>query len=545
MGNHSSILIAFAGIAVFMYGMTLASENLQKLAANRIRDLIAKLSNKPFLGVCVGVLLTVLIQSSGAVTSMLVGLGTAGVVTLPQVMGVILGATVGTTITVQLLSLNISEFGLPLFTFSFIVFFLSNKRGVRRTMKVLMGFGMIFWGLELIGIGTEQLRSTPFFIDSISYLRENPLVAILVTAVFTALVHSSAATIGFAMSLAGAGTIDLVDAIYWVYGANIGTTATALIASAGGNYVGKQVAWAHCFYKTASVLVFYFFTSFFSSFIVVDSIQRSVANAHTVFNIIAAIMFFPLIGWGSKFITKLFPRPSHEKEFSVKFLDRGDFESASVVIAQAERETLRMGDIVHGMVRDSLNLFKEENKDLYLEMRERDDRVDLLNKEISLYLTQFMDNSDGNEQAEMIRLVSFATDLESAADVIDNNLIDLAAKKHNLKLEFSESGWSDLTAIHREVVEVCSLSITCFQRRDNELAAKVIYKKREIRKMEKDFRERHIERLVAGKKESINTSAIHLDALSEYRRVVGLLSNHVYSLLKDTDKYNLLPRRET
>ncbi|RME17718.1 MAG: Na/Pi cotransporter family protein, partial [Bdellovibrio sp.] len=285
--------MTIAGISFFMYGMTLASENLQKLAANKIRGLISKLSDRPIVGVFVGILLTILIQSSGAVTSMLVGLGTAGVVTLQQVMGVILGTAIGTTITVQILSLNVAQYGLPLFTFAFVFYFLSKKRPFRRAMAVVMGFGLIFYGLELIGQGTQAIRETNYFINSLEYFKENPVVAIIVTAIFTAIVHSSAVTVGFAMSLAASGLISLTDAIYWVYGANIGTTATALVASLGGNYIARQIAWAHCFYKTASVFLFYFFTSQFAQWIQSSHIQRDVANSHTIFNIIAALIFLP------------------------------------------------------------------------------------------------------------------------------------------------------------------------------------------------------------------------------------------------------------
>ena len=316
--GHSSLVLAIAGIAFFLFGMGFASDNLQKLAANRIRDLLTTLGDRPLWGVVVGILMTVVIQSSGAVMSLLVGLGSAGVVTLRQVMGIIIGAAIGTTFTVQLLSLNISKYGLPLFAFSFIVYFISKKRVVRRVMSVFMGFGLLFWGLDLIGVATSDLRDARFFVDFLDYLKANPLVTVLVTSVFTAVVHSSAATIGFSMSLATTGLISLSDAIYWVYGANIGTTATALMASTGGNYVGRQVAWAHFLFKIISVGIFYFATDFFAHLIDLDSIQRNVANAHTAYNIISAILFFPFIHIGARVVEKMFPPLDSEKEFSTK-----------------------------------------------------------------------------------------------------------------------------------------------------------------------------------------------------------------------------------
>lgn len=526
-----------------MLGMSLASENLQKLAANRTRDLLGTLARRPFFGLLVGILMTLVIQSSGAVTSMLVGLGSAGVFSLTQVMSVILGATVGTTITVQLLSMNVAQYGLPIFTFAFAVYFMSRHRVLKQVMAVAMGFGLIFWGLELIGLGTNALRDVSIFSDFLNQLKSSPMYTVLVTAAFTGLVHSSAVTIGFAMTLATSGQIDLVDSVFWVYGANIGTTATALMASFGGNHVGRQVAWAHCFYKVLSVLLFLPLTPYLAEFLRSDAIQRDVANVHLVFNVAAAAVFFPFISYGARFIEKVFSPSKAEKEFSVKYLERSSYQSTDVAAAHAEREVLRMGDIVLTMVRDSIRLLKDENVDLEEEIQEKDDRVDLLNREINLFLARHMEESDNLSQKRMLRIIYFGADLESAADVIDNNILELARKKHALKLSFSPDGWSEIQALHREVVKVAELSISCFQVGEMELASKVVFHKREVRKIERKLRESHIERLVKGRAETINTSSIHLDVLSEYRRVVGLLSNHVYGLLKEGDPYNILPRR--
>ncbi|MCB0361226.1 MAG: Na/Pi cotransporter family protein [Bdellovibrionales bacterium] len=543
MLDHSSFLMTLGGISIFMLGLNFASENLQKLTANRTRDLMASLSRRPFFGVLVGMLLTLIIQSSGAVTSMLVGLGSAGVFSLQQVMAVILGSTVGTTFTVQLLSLNVAQYGLVIFTFSFSVYFLTKNRTLKLVMAAAMGFGLIFLGLEMIGLGTEALRKVQTFTSFLQQLKENPLLAILATATFTGIVHSSAVTIGFAMSLAASGQITLVDAVYWVYGANIGTTATALLASFGGNYVGRQVAWAHCFYKILSVLFFIPFTEQFVEFVSLGSPQRDVANLHTAFNIGAAAVFYPFTKYGARLIERLFPPGPAEKQFTVKFLERGSYQSASVALAHAEREVLRMADIVLSMVKDSCTILKDESLDLEHDIRLRDDRVDLLNREINLFLVRHMEDGNLVSQQRMMRVIDFSTDLESAADVVDNNILDLARKKHTLKLEFSKDGWTEIQEIHRAVVDVVEMSVSCFQVEDKELAAKIIECKREIRQLERRLREAHIERLVKDRKDSISISSIHLDFLAEFRRIVSIVSNHAYELLKDTDPYHVLPRR--
>jgi phosphate:Na+ symporter len=542
--SHSVFVTALAGTCFFMLGMSLASDNLQKLAANRIRDALAKISNRPFLGVLTGVLVTVLIQSSGAVTSMLVGLGSAGVISLRQVMGIILGTGVGTTLTVQLLSLDIARFGLPIFALSFSVYFLTHKTVVKRVMAAIMGFGMMFWGLEMISVGSATLKDVDVFVTYLRYIRDNPLMMLLITALFTAVVHSSAVTIGIAMSLTASGLISVEDSFFWVYGANVGTTATALMAAAGGNYVGRQVAWAHCFHKLVMVAVFYFLTPYVADWITTGVPFRDVANAHLVFNIVGAVLFFPFINQGAQFVEKMIQPGPADKEFSVKYLDRVDLDAPpSVCIAHAEREILRMGDIVISMVKDSIRLLRDEDTDLITDMRTRDNKVDLLNREISLFLTQVLDRNPGTNNAHVVHLISFASDLESAADVIENSLLELAMKKHSLKVEFSDEGWRDLQEMHDQVVKVSELSMSCFQTGNKDLAARVVHLKRQIRKLEKELREKHIGRLVSGRQDSINTSSIHMDGLSDLRRVVGLMSNHVYSVLRGQEDGDPFPRR--
>lgn len=537
---HSSFMYTLAGIAMFLYGMTLVSGNLQNLAANRIQKLLTKISNNHFFGFLVGILLALLIQSSGAVTAMLVGLASAGVVTLTQVMSVILGAAVGTTFVVQLLSLKVAQFGMAIFTFSFIVYFLTARRSLKLSMSVLMGFGLIFWGLELIGVGTSVLKDVALFADLILFFKDNPMMTILATAFFTAVVHSSAVVIGFAISLAGTDLISLTDACYWVYGANIGTTVTALLASTGGNYMGKRVAWAHCFFKVTGVALFYFLTPYFVLVIETGVLERDIANTHTIFNILSAVLLFAFIPYGVKLIQKLITPSSKEKEFSVKFLRNVDRQNSSVALSQAEREVMRMGDIVLSMIKDSFLLFKKYDPDLAKSIRKRDDYLDLLNHEINLFVADCFENFDTIDERKWMRIMAVATDLESVGDVIDNSLREMALKKHNSKLYFSDEGLKELKNFHGLVYRNSVLAMSCFQVEDLVLAKKVIAKKRDIREIERKLRHSHMERLVAGKKQSISTSSIHLDILSELRRIIGLMSHQAYVLVKKQTGLNRL-----
>ncbi len=544
MGAHSSFFTIFGGVCVFIFGLSIASDNLQKLASNRTRELINRLTRNRLSSFLLGIVLTVLMQSSAAVTSLFVGLGTAGVVILEQVIPIILGATVGTTLTVQLLSLNVAQYGLPLFAASFPIYFLSTRRALRQVMSVMMGFGLVFWGLEMIALSTDHLRDHELFLNAIGMLKESPLVTVALTAFLTALLNSSSATIGFAMTLAGTGVITGLDAAYWVLGANIGTTATALIAATGSNSLGRQIAWAHCFYKIGAAILFFPFAPYLTELFQAGGPARAVANFHTALNVIAALLFFPFTNYGARFVRFLLPQLAFEKEFSVAYLRTGEWDSPSVALAQAEREALRMADIVLTMLRDALDLFRNENVELETSIRERDDRVDLLNREIALFITEHMEGASGEPLRNMMTILNFAADLESAADVIDNNFLDLSRKKHALKVDFSQQGWKELVELNHAVIHVAQLSISCFQRHDKDIASQVVFHKRNIRKLEKRLRESHIDRLVHRQADTLNTTSIHIDLLGEYRRFVGLLANHCYSYLKETDGYHVLPRRE-
>lgn len=221
----------------------MASQSLEKLMAQRITLLMTKLSKSSLLSIGVGVGLTTILQSSGAVTTMLVGLGTARVIQLPQVMGVIIGTAIGSTLTVQLISFDLSQYALPLFVVGFFSFFVAKKPSIKNMSTVIMGFAMIFLGLKMISISSHYFAQLPILAEFFSGLRENSAYSFFAAIFFCAFVHSSAITIGLAMSLCSAGVISTHDAIIWVYGANIGTTSTALYTAAGSNYIGKQVAW--------------------------------------------------------------------------------------------------------------------------------------------------------------------------------------------------------------------------------------------------------------------------------------------------------------
>jgi phosphate:Na+ symporter len=528
--HNSYLIILLGGVAFFMYGTTLASQALEKLMANRVSLLLNKLSNSHFLAIVVGISLTTLLQSSGAVTSMLVGLGSARVINLPQVMGVIIGTAVGSTLTVQIISLDLYQFSLPVFILAFAVYFTAKKTGLKNIAMVVMGFALLFFGMGLISSAAHFYADNPGVRSALKTMTDQPIYSLIAAMLFCAFVHSSAVTIGLAMGLAQAGAITLNDALYWVYGANIGTTSTALLAAIGANNIGKQVAWAHFFYKTLSVLIFLIEPLHRTLLSFVDSlglsISRSIANAHLIFNVFSAILFFPFIRPGARFIQNLFPK-SPEEEFSAEYLKLNNYQSSALAVSYAHREILRTADLVLGMINDSLRLFESPDPGLIESIKERDNKVDFLYRETKMFLLDHANRSTAIVHQNVMNLIMFLTDLERAADAIDINLTALAIKKQALKLEFSAEGWQEIKLMHSQVIKVAMMGISAFDNR--ELCEEAIQLKRELAKLEITLRENHVARLNRGMRESINTSSIHLDLLNEYKRIASLLITHAYN----------------
>jgi phosphate:Na+ symporter len=490
-----------------------------------------KISSSQFLSIGVGVTLTAILQSSGAVTSMLVGLGTARVINLPQVMGVIIGTAIGSTLTVQIISFNLSHFALPLFTLGFSLYFFSKKPSIKNFATVLMGFALLFMGLKMISTSAHYFSKLDFLADFFQSLRDNLFYSFLASSIFCVFVQSSAVTIGLAMSLTSAGVISPHDAMIWVYGANIGTTSTALFAAAGSNYIGKQIAWAHFFYKTFSAILFYPLTNYLLEF--AESFQtsttRTIANAHFFFNIASAIIFFPFIKKGAELIEKMFPKTAND-EFGAEFLTLNTYQNSSLAVSYAQREIMRMADIVLNMIKDSVHLFETEDPGLVQSIKDRDNQVDFLYREIKMFLLGHANKSTTEVHQSIMNMIMFISDLERAADSIDINIRTLAIKKHALKLEFSDEGLLEIQKMHSQVVKVASMGINAYD--NSKMCEIAIQLKRDLAKLEISYRENHILRLNRGLKESINTSSIHLDLLSEYRRIASLLCNHAYATTK-------------
>lgn len=531
-----NLLTLFGGILLLLYGMRMAGDGMQKAAGARLRGFLMSVTDNRLKGVGIGALTTALLQSSSATIIILVSFVGSGLLSLPATMGVILGADIGTTITVQIITFKIYNYAIVFVGLGILLEFLGRKGPLQDIGQTLLGFAFIFLALKVLTDVFLPFTYDHLFKEALTNLGKDPVAGIIISALLTALLHSSVATIGIALTLAHNNLITLDAAMPIVLGANIGTCVAAITSSIGAPVEAKRVALAHILFKIMGVIIVMPFLTPFTAFVGLSAadLARQVANAHTFFNIAIAFLFLPFINPFTKLVEMLLPeRAASEQRFGPKYLDKLVLESPSLALGQATRETLRMADIVQDMLKQSIEVFKNSDVRLLEAIQERDDEVDILDREIKLYLTKLSQESLTAEQARReMEIITFTNNLESIGDVIDKNLMDLANKKARKHLSFSHKGLNEIIEFHQKVMENFVLGVSAFASGDVELAHKLLRHKTSLGEMERDLRQAHINRLHLGLKESIDTSAIHLDILTNLKRVNSYIANIAYPLIE-------------
>ncbi len=531
------LLALFGGMALLLYGIQLTGEGLQRAAGGRLRHLLTGLAKNRLTAVASGAAVTAIIQSSSATTVMLIGFVSAGLMGFRQTLGVILGADIGTTFTVQLIAFRITDYALLLVGIGFMIVFVARRRAVKDIGQALLGFGLIFLGLKLILDGVAPLKANPLASQLLASVADSPAVALLAAAVFSALVHSSAATIGLALALAAEGLLRLDGAVAIVLGANIGTCATALAASVGTSAEAKRVAVAHIAFKLLGAALVFPFIGPFTAVIATTAGDpaRQIANAHTLFNFGISLVFLPFTPLAARAIEGLVPddQPG-DNPFRPRYLDERALDQPSLALGQATREALRMADVVQGMLRDVPVVFASDHQELLEDVERRDDQVDFLEREIKLFLARLGREAMGPDLSRKeIALISVIGNLENIGDIIDKNLMELGRKKLYQARRFSDAGWAEIQEFHGLVSKNFERAIAAFAANDRGLAQEVLDQRPVIRQRERDLRESHLDRLRAGLAESLETSEIHLDILTNLKRVSSHVSALVYPILEE------------
>ena len=536
MNFHTFSLLGFCGaLAIFIYGIRLTRAGVQLLAGDRLRVVISQLTANRFLALGIGALATLILQSSNATAIALVGFVGSGTMTLTQAMGVMLGAGIGSTMVVLLLAIKeISTYSLLFLVVGIIIDIVRRGRRARYISMILMGLGFIFFGMQVMVAVSTPLQGDPMIQTFFIYLTNRPALALFVSILFSVIVQNSAAPIGLAIALSFSGLLDFQAAVPVVLGANIGTCSGSLFAGLGNNTASRRTAVAYLGLKVSGALIaLIFLQPFIHSVewfagILSDQTPTSglIALSHLLFNVYLVAAFLPFLRPAAWLIQKIFPEPRNgeEEKFQPRYLDKKSLEVPSLAFANVRREMLRMLDMDMEMFRDCLTVLSKNDRVLLEAIQNQDDQVDLLDKKIKLYLAKLSQEDLTAEQAEMeLRLLSITSKLEEIGDVINRNILELADKKIRKARKFSAEGWKEIEEFHGLIMENFQLTAASLTAEDSTLARRLIRHHDQLAANEQEFRLGHLQRLHEGRKESLETSSIHIDLLSNLYRVDELL----------------------
>ena len=531
------------GMGLLLYGMYIMSEGLQKIAGHRLRNILSTLTHNRFTALLVGAIITIFFQSSTATTVILVGLTSASIMTLQQTLGVILGTGIGTTVTAQLIALKVTEIALPIVGIGALIVFFSKQDHIKQIGQVLIGFGLIFLGLKIMSDSLTPLKDEPFFHQMLMSASDYPLLAIAAAALFTFLVHSSAATLGVIMVISMQGLLSLDSAIYLILGANIGTCFTAVISSLGSSIDAKRVALAHLSFKTVGVLLLFPFVGPYAHLMenITSVPGYQVANAHMFFNVGIAFIFLPFINQCVIMLQKILPdrRSSKEKQLTTKYLDDKIVQTPAIAIGLVTKEMDNAADQVYMMIHPIMNVLDKNDIKLLNKINQREDYLDLLSKAMTGYLTKIL--RQPLSQKEFNRCMGkmhIVADLEHIGDIIEKDITYLANTKIAHNCQFSDEGWKEITEMHQRVVDLMRAANVALAATDIDLAAQVIQEYPSLVSMEKHLRAQHFKRLKDGTSRSVATSSLHLDLINAFLRISEHISNICHEIINqgsDTD----------
>ncbi|GAB6179753.1 Na/Pi cotransporter family protein [Desulfotomaculum defluvii] len=535
MSWQSALLSMVGGMGLLLYGMYVLSEGLQKIAGKKLREALTSLTKNRIIAMGLGSLVTILFQSSTATTVILVSLTSASIISLRQTLAVILGSDIGTTVTAQLIALKATEISLPIVGIGATIIFFSKKHKHKRIGQVLIGFGLLFLGLKIMSDTMYPLRNDPAFEKLLLQMSDRPMLAMALAAVFTFLVHSSAATIGIIMLLAMQHMITLEPAIYMLFGANIGTAFTAILSSLGSSRESQRVATAHLLFKVIGVLLFMPFVSPLAVLMtkITANAGFQVANVHTFFNIAIAVLFVPFISQFAKFLEYIVPdKKEAGAEVKPKYLDESLFGSPELAIGMATKEIMHISDHVTDMMKDIYPLLRNFDQDLAEKLHQKEHHIDVLSTASNKYLTHLLRQQlSKDEFNKTMGLVHIVRDYEYIGDIIEKNLMSKAASKYLNNLDFSEEGHKDIRTMHDKILELLHLVNTCFATNSCQLAEKArALQEEDIVDLEFRLRMTHIARMQRGAQETENTSFIHMDVINAYLRISEHLKNIAMAL---------------
>ena len=535
----------FGGLAIFLYGMEKMGDALKIVAGEKMKEILGTLTVNRVAGLFTGLIVTAIIQSSSVTTVLLVGFVTADLMNLSQAIGVILGADIGTTVTAQIVAFKVTKYAALLITVGFVMVFVGKEESFKQYGHLVLGLGMIFFGMGEMSNAMKPLRSYEPFILMMQNV-DNPVVGILIATMFTGLVQSSSATMGVVVALGMQGLISLEGGIALSFGANIGTCATAGLAAIGKPRAAVRVAVAHISFKIAGVAIFVWFIPQLAQLCrdlspayphlegmqrLAAEVPRQVANAHTLFNVIMALLFLPIGGLFGRWCMWVVPEraeapgvagaAAEEGTYKPKYLDDAYIDTPALAIGMVRREINIMADVLERMIDDIPDAVFKGDLAKMKEVRQLDDRVDEIHKAVTHYLSRVGGSTLSPHTAdEVLAAMTAVSEMESVGDIIENNLNHLAETCSKSNIKFSQEVVDNLTEYHGSVFKSFKLASMAFVSDNRQTAESVMQMKDEIASMDAKDRSSQISALQGGTAtESIESFTLQADIRENLKRI--------------------------
>jgi len=516
------VITLAGGLALFLLGLDRLTESLRLIAGSGMRKVLRRLTANTFMGALTGAGVTAIIQSSSVTTVLVVGFITSGLMTLEQSIGVIMGANVGTTVTAQIIAFDVSRWALAIVAVGFGTSFFSSNDDRKTWGALIMGLGLVFFGMGLMADAMEPLRTYEPFIDFMARM-ENPLLGIVAAGVFTALVQSSSATTGIVIVLASQGLVTLDSGIALIFGANIGTSVTAQLAAIGKPREARQAAMVHTLFNTVGVLIWIPLIGILGTFVdgVGGGLARELANAHTVFNVINLMVFIWFTGPFAAFVRRIVPvREEEDATVRARYLDRELLRTPPLALDRARLELLRVSDRVRVMLGSIMPALMGGTRSELGAIEDLDDEVDDLHGQIVTYLGAIGQTKlDAESSDELVGLMEATNGLEAIGDIIETNLVQLGLSRIEQGLVVSDETREVLTAFHHQVEDALGLAMMALTQKSAPAARQVSRMKEEINSMEREATLHQADRLVVDAPNRVANYRFEVDVLAHLKRI--------------------------
>jgi phosphate:Na+ symporter len=538
----------FGGLALFLFGMEQMSNGLKAAAGEGLKNLMERLTKNRFMGALTGAFVTAVLNSSSVTTVLVVGFITAGVMSFSQSVGVIMGANIGSTFTAQIVAFNVTQYALLLVAPGFLMLFAAKQEHIRNYGEMLMGLGLIFFGMSLMSEAMNPLRSYEPFLELMQRM-EDPIFGILVGAVFTGLVQSSAATTGIAIVMATEGLISLPAGIALAFGSNIGTCVTAILAAIGKPVEAARAAAVHVLFNILGVLLWVFFIPQFAGFVETISpsypdlagtermaaeVPRQIANAHTMFNVANTLIFIWFTAPLAKLVERLLPdRPESERIIvRPKFLDKELLTTPALALERARFEIGHLGEILLEMLNSIPGAV--QNPDFADQVRKDEDKIDILYEEIIEYLRAIHIKSMTPKQSqEFIELVAASDNLESISDIISTDVLKLIEDARAIGLQTTDTLRDMYTNLHGATVKALEAAIQAVEKNDEQAAQEVLTVKDDIHRLVDQALRHQVGELTAAEPSNLATFRLEMEVVDKFKRIYALTKRIARGALPD------------